>query len=775
MLPNSVSFETLEARAFLDAVAWTGLAGDSLWHTPLNWSSLAVPGPADDVTIDAPLTPTIRFTQASGERVINTLLIRDGLTVTGGALRVSGAARVEGPLTLDGGELTLGAGVVTSGAAWGAGRLSGSLTIMPGATLTTFDSAPRTLAASLTIEGTFTHASSSSVLCDNSLLTIAPTGQLLWTGIGNLNDAASSTGNPPSNLINNGLIVKSNPTAVTLAPILTNNATLRIDGGPVLIARSGTLGGSVTVAAGASLVLTAGMVYPPTAVLSGAGDLTIGGGAHNFPAGTLLITGLYSLTLCTLTINNAINPSGTLLIPNTVSIYFEHPQELRRVTSSGLISGSAPITITEQFTWNSGRLEGASPIEIAPSATMIGSGNGRFLARNLINRGTVTFQGPGTMFFAGATLTNLATLTLNASVSNGAGVNSFVNSGTIDKTSTNTITMTAPFTNTGSINLHSGTITFTNLANFSSNSLTGGAWYIGNGATLNVNGAFITSLGAGTSLTLDGPLSSLPQATSLSVNRGTLTLRGGRDLNFTSAGGVFRNIGTLVKDGGLTTSVLNTTLFENTGTLRIASGVLAIAIPITGAGSLMIDAGGEYRALNTQAFANVSNTGILTLEQRTLTVTRTYTQSGQLNISIGLDTGSVPSPLIGRIVSPSATLLPGSQLTIAAVNGFDAAGSFPSLRVNILEAGTRTGTFSDVTLPDTGFGTYALLEPGASIALAYNFADANADGGVDGADIEFFFEYWSLGNSFADVNGDGGVDGSDIQAFFDLWSVGGPG
>jgi hypothetical protein len=51
-------------------------------------------------------------------------------------------------------------------------------------------------------------------------------------------------------------------------------------------------------------------------------------------------------------------------------------------------------------------------------------------------------------------------------------------------------------------------------------------------------------------------------------------------------------------------------------------------------------------------------------------------------------------------------------------------------------------------------------------------ADFNADGGVDGGDIEAFFQVWQTGEQFADVNRDGGVDGLDIQIFFIEWETG---
>jgi hypothetical protein len=53
------------------------------------------------------------------------------------------------------------------------------------------------------------------------------------------------------------------------------------------------------------------------------------------------------------------------------------------------------------------------------------------------------------------------------------------------------------------------------------------------------------------------------------------------------------------------------------------------------------------------------------------------------------------------------------------------------------------------------------------------YADFNQDGGIDGTDVQAFFDVWTMGESDADVNGDGGVDGSDVGVFFAQWSAGG--
>ncbi len=52
-------------------------------------------------------------------------------------------------------------------------------------------------------------------------------------------------------------------------------------------------------------------------------------------------------------------------------------------------------------------------------------------------------------------------------------------------------------------------------------------------------------------------------------------------------------------------------------------------------------------------------------------------------------------------------------------------------------------------------------------------ADFNQDGGIDGADVQAFFESWGGGDPSGDVNKDGGVDGGDVEAFFVVWTAGG--
>ncbi len=52
-------------------------------------------------------------------------------------------------------------------------------------------------------------------------------------------------------------------------------------------------------------------------------------------------------------------------------------------------------------------------------------------------------------------------------------------------------------------------------------------------------------------------------------------------------------------------------------------------------------------------------------------------------------------------------------------------------------------------------------------------ADFNQDGGIDGSDVQAFYDAWESGFAEADVNFDGGVDGNDVDYFFERWEAGG--
>lgn len=94
--------DPLEPRLHLAAVAWTGAAGDNLWHTPGNWSANAVPAVDDDVLISVAANPTIKFTSAAGSQSIRSLVSDEILAFEGGSLSVTGSAVLNAPCSTTG-------------------------------------------------------------------------------------------------------------------------------------------------------------------------------------------------------------------------------------------------------------------------------------------------------------------------------------------------------------------------------------------------------------------------------------------------------------------------------------------------------------------------------------------------------------------------------------------------------------------------------------------------------------------------------------------------
>ena len=101
--------ERVEPRTLLSAVNWTGDGGDSNWDTAANWDTNAVPGAADDVTINVAGGVVHSANVADS---INSLTSNFPLTISGGSLSIASASTINNTLSITGGTLT-GAGDVT--------------------------------------------------------------------------------------------------------------------------------------------------------------------------------------------------------------------------------------------------------------------------------------------------------------------------------------------------------------------------------------------------------------------------------------------------------------------------------------------------------------------------------------------------------------------------------------------------------------------------------------------------------------------------------------
>lgn len=115
--------------------------------------------------------------------------------------------------------------------------------------------------------------------------------------------------------------------------------------------------------------------------------------------------------------------------------------------------------------------------------------------------------------------------------------------------------------------------------------------------------------------------------------------------------------------------------------------------------------------------------------------------------------------LDGNAVTVNFTDANGLPFDVANAGGtYDISWDATNGRVAICDFGNRAAYIFEIDTPST------------CPACA---ADYDLSGGVDGSDVEAFFNDWTASAPCADVDQSGGVDGSDVEAFFFVWGNGG--
>ena len=109
------------------------------------------------------------------------------------------------------------------------------------------------------------------------------------------------------------------------------------------------------------------------------------------------------------------------------------------------------------------------------------------------------------------------------------------------------------------------------------------------------------------------------------------------------------------------------------------------------------------------------------------------------------------------VVAADATTPPGEWVRRAVAAEVPAGASRARLLIEFRQPAMAAGS---VLFDDIQFGPITC--PGC-------LSDFNADGGVDGGDLDAFFAAWEAGSDEADANRDGGVDGADVGVFFEAW------
>lgn len=366
---------------------------------------------------------------------------------------------------------------------------------------------------------------------------------------------AYDLGGAVTNFNNAGTFTKSaGAGSTTISAAFNNSGTVNANSGNLQLSGGGNQTGAFSIASGATVTFAStGQTLDTGASFSGAGTLQI--------------------TATTVTANSAVSIGSAFSL------------------ASGTLTGPGTVTVGGAMTWSGGAISGTGTTQINGSLSISGA-TAKTLntSRILNNGGSANWTGGSFDTGNGAVFNNQAGGTFTTNFDGtfaydlGGAISSFNNAGTFTKSAgTVSTTFTAPFNNSGTVNVNSGNL------QLSGGGTQTGAFSIASGAALTF-GSVSQSLNAGTSFS--GAGTAVITSTTVTVNNpvnfgslvnlssgnltgaGTATMIGA----MTWSGGTMNGAGTTQIDGGLTISgasskTLNTSrIVNNSGVANWTGG-----------------------------------------------------------------------------------------------------------------------------------------------------------------------------------------------------------
>jgi len=665
-------------------------SGISLYSSPLFAGDFTTPIGATIELRDRSLTSGATMTTQG------TLIVGSGATMTrtGGYLAGSGEVRVAsgGSLILRGSFDGSGGGPITIEA-------GGSLS-MPSRDYGIFRFHNRTV----TNDGTATHTASTLSLNAGTTITNNGTWSVALPGVGDVGGYVTEGGQTQGgSFINNGTFNQNGANALYFnnGPAFTNHGTVNVNSGMFRIQSQGTFSGTslVNIAAGAELQLRDGTVNIQSgARFLGAGTLGLGDAGQHILNGDI----------------HAANASFW----------------------GGVLSG----THTLHGTWNKTGTGGS--MATAGTTTIAADGTWNFLAgtnlrgRTFVNQGTVN-QGSLNDTNGGLELSP-ATLIQNHgtwnALSQGDMIVSqnapqgglFENFGTFNKTGPGTYRVSSGyggpgFTNHGTINVNTGTLTLNYATTFSGTSVAN----IASGATLYMEdgtntvqsgarfqGAGTVSFGSGQHI-LNGDIHASNASFSGGTLQGTHTLHGNWKLayypNIATAGTT-----TIAADGtwqfDAPTNNLSNRTFVNDGAVTHTSGglVLNAASTIQNRGT-WTESSGDVISSSADLQGLVENTGLF-IKTGANTTTFNYYNSPRFSNTGTVDVQQGTLQLNHKLTQHSGSTLTGGTWIVrsGATLREDYTTSYTTNQADVTLYGT--GDFSPLNTLTTKAGTLRLLD-----------------------------------------------------------------
>jgi uncharacterized repeat protein (TIGR01451 family) len=596
-------------------------AGSGSWGSAGSWSPAGIPASGDSVTIQSGHTISL-----DAARTINNATVNGTLQPAGLSLAVTNSWTHAGTVTGSGSVTVNGTGTWTSGTIYGA-----VVNAAPGATLTISGASAKTMqeGGGLNVAGTVIWTGGTIVLNGyaTAQLNIQAGGVFDAQG-----DNAFTNSYYAGAIVNNGTFRKSagvGTTSVGSGVPFHNHARIEITSGTMIAA---------------ALTLNAGTV------IAGAG-FTVGSGTTTI-AGVSVVEAGSSMTVAT----------------------------------GGTLSGSSSLTVNGTLHWTGGVMTGFASVNVPTTGTL-----------NISGIDTKTLQEGFALNIAGIANWSDGTIRLNGyavavlniqsggvfnaqsddSIVNSYYSGSIVNNGTFRKSGgagTTAIGSGVPFSNTGRIDVISGTLSAASLTLNAGSIISGTGFNVASGTTT-VSG--LSTVETGASMTLSG--GKITGASSLTVN-GTLNWTGGAMESGTgnvtiASAGVLNLSGAGSKTLGEGFQLINSGTAHWTGGSLVLNGYVVAVLTNTASGLFSVECDASIN--NTYYSGSFVNHGTfrksITGGTTTLASAVPFSNFGRIEI------------LSGTMLAPSVTMQTGG---VIAGTGFKvAAGTLNIAGNSTLEAG----------------------------------------------------------------------------------------
>jgi hypothetical protein len=382
--------------------------------------------------------------------------------------------------------------------------------------------------------------------------------------------------------------------------------------------------------------------------------------------------------------------------PGSVCIF---PAGANALLSSYVDILSVGISNGAVFSWQSGSLTLRNPSDNSPGTLsnlgllrMVNS-YGRYLSGVLVNTGTLVHE-DGSTYFNGASLRNSGTaeVRLGGWYSN-TGTNSLVNTGTLNKTTTNNFTISVPMQQqNATVNVQAGTLTLSAGSNTHQNV----SWSVASGATLVLNGTH----------TFSGTHSGEIAGTLLQTNYTVQAGSEGATFNFTGTGYQWVQYTLDGGSAGLTNAGLLrmvnsygrylSGVLVNTGTLVHEDGSTYFnGASLRNSGTAEVRLGGWYSNTGTNSLVNTGTLNKTTTNNFTISVPMQQ-QNATVNVQAGtltLSAGSNTHQNVSWSVASGATLVLNGTHTFSGTHSGEIAGTLLQTNYTV-QAGSEGATFN---------------------------------------------------------------------------------